>query len=689
MSGPDIVELTNSYSPNPYASGSGRPSSRSFGLHRKSASATYNPIFTPQDEYDNRTSRPRDERPPASTNLGPGRVGKFGVDLMLEITLCTFALAAAVPFIWLAVVMAKYDHEPVTANKSNYAKQATSTISTLFTILFAAVLGSTLKRFATWRLERGIQLGLLEQIMQSRTVFAAFTTLLSLRAFNIMSLILLICWACSPLGSQASLRLISTGIEFNTENNLVSYPDTITNQVFDSVSGVSAVLTALKPTYVSSILGPTTMKSGTMDLWGNVRVPWLDESLPQGNDGWADLSTVNITEGMYSSLVGLPVASLANKNSSFVIETTYMNLDCKTSQPEKLVDINYNVTAGNGTFLGPNTTALEANPNGIYPFWQVAMNQFVNDGIYFYGWPEELVNVTDNDLPQATFLFQTRGPWVARCLINQIYVESNVSCVSTTDATTQLPGCSVSAQRKSPRKHAPSTVTTLSFPSTFSYMTENWIMATDPLSSSAYSSLSEYYLQNTTAAFILSGNGRNYADYTNVTNLEFSQRLGQLLNTWVLASQVSASTMQFYGLNYRNTTATYFEGREVYLISWGWLAIYCASISVMLIAALFSIWCAFNTTIPDVLSYCSSLTRDSKYFDFAKGGSTLDGVVRAKMLRNIEVKLGEVVDQDDQQGQFRNDFVNDLNYRPGEGVPQLAIAPPEYLRTPKRGMLYA
>jgi len=130
MSGPDIVELTNSYSPNPYASGSGRPSSRSFGLHRKSASATYNPIFTPQDEYDNRTSRPRDERPPASTNLGPDRVGKFGVDLILEITLCTFALAAAVPFIWLAVVMAKYDHETVTAHKSNYAKQATSTVRT-------------------------------------------------------------------------------------------------------------------------------------------------------------------------------------------------------------------------------------------------------------------------------------------------------------------------------------------------------------------------------------------------------------------------------------------------------------------------------------------------------------------------------------------------------------------------------
>ena len=127
--------------------------------------------------------------------------------------------------------------------------------STLFTILFAAVLGSTLKRFATYRLERGIRLGLLEQVMQSRTFFAALTTQLSFRAFNVTAVILLMSWVFSPLGSQASLRLVTVGKQYTVHSSLVSHVDTITNQVFDSVSGVEALSTSLKPSYVSSVLG--------------------------------------------------------------------------------------------------------------------------------------------------------------------------------------------------------------------------------------------------------------------------------------------------------------------------------------------------------------------------------------------------------------------------------------------------
>ncbi|KIX09675.1 uncharacterized protein Z518_00756 [Rhinocladiella mackenziei CBS 650.93] len=686
MSGPDDIDLPSLYGSSSYGLGEqphSRRSLRTFGhLHRKSASAAYNPILTPQEEYGNRALPARDKQAPPSTTLGPGRIGKFGADLVLEIIVCAFAVLVAVPFLWLAITMAKFDHDEVTDSKTDFIKQATSTASTLFTILFAAVLGSSLKRFATWRLERGIRLGLLEQIMQSRTVFQAVTTQLSFRAFNLTALILLISWTFSPLGSQASLRLISTGTELTTDTGLVSYVDTITNQVFDSVSGVDSLLTALKPTYVSSVLGPNSTKSGTMDLWGAVRIPWLVENAEKDADGWTNLSKSNLTEGSYTSLVGVPVASLANRNASFVIETTYMNLDCDKPQNESLVDINFNVTSGNGTFLGPNTTSPD--DSAIYPSWQVAMNQFVSNSLYFYGYPELLVNVSDADIPQATFLFQTRGPWVARCQINQIYVESNVTCEAVTDS--QIPVCSVSAQRKSPKRHAPSTVTTLSFPSTFDYMTSEWILATDPLLSSGYSSLSEYYLQNTTAAFILSGNDREYADYGNVTAQQFSQRLGQLLNTWVLAGQVSANAME-YSLSHRNSTATYTVAHAVYLCSWTWLGVYCASIAVMLTAGAFSIWCAFHTTVPDVLSYCSSLTRDSKFFEFAKGGSTLDGLHRAKTLRNVQVKFGEVVDPSDDG--FRNDFVNEIGSRPNDGMGCLAIAPPEYVRAPKRGLLYA
>ncbi|KIW90598.1 uncharacterized protein Z519_08381 [Cladophialophora bantiana CBS 173.52] len=684
----DSIELSSPYGSGLYGMGGRphtRPSVRSLAsLHRKSASAQYNPILTPQEELSGGFFQRRVDNspPPSTTTLPPGRVGKFGTDLLVEILVCSFAVLVSVPFMWLAVTAAKFDGHRVTEADTDYIKQTTSTASTLFTILFAAVLGSTLKRFATWRLENGVRLGLLEQIMQSRTFFAAVTTQLSFPAFNLTALILLSSWVFSPLGSQASLRLVSTGRDYTADSGTVSYVDTITNQVFDSVSGVDSLLTSLKPSYVSSVLGPTTMKNGTMDLWGNVRIPWLLDNLDKNADGWSILSKANMTEGSFSALVGVPMASLANRNSSFVIETTYMNLDCDKPRDQDEISINFNVTSGNGTFLGPNTTV---SSDAIYPFWQVAMNQFVSDDYYFYGYPEQLVNVIGANIPQATFLFQTRGPWVAKCQINQIYLESNVSCQSVPDS--ELPVCSVTAQRNSPNKHAPSTVTTLSFPSTFSYLAQTWILATDPLPSSGYSSLSEYYLQNTTAAFILSGNGRNYADYSNVTAQQFSQRLGQLLNTWVLLSQVSADTMQF-PLNHRNTTAFYTEGYDVYVVSWVWLGVYCASIGVMLVAAFCSIWCAYNTTIPDVLSFCSSLTRDSTYFDFAKGGSALDGIVRARMLRNVEVKLGEVVDRRADDG-FATDFVNDINVRRGSPMAHLAVAPPEYLRKPRRGLLYA
>lgn len=697
----DPIELTSPYSssiPNPYQyeglSHQSRPSFASLGsLNRKRASAAYNPIHGTEEADHIRFSQhiPQqiqqfadDRFQPSSKELVPGRIGKFGTDLLIEILVCAFAVLVTVPFLWLAVAMAKYHHEEVSDSRSNFIKQATATASTLFTILFAAVLGSTLKRLATWRLQNGIRLGHLEQIMQSRTVFAALTTMVSFRALNLTALVLFFAWAFSPLGSQASLRLISTGIIFKADSSLVSHVDTIGNNIFDSVSGVSSLLTSLKPSYVGSVLGPTSLKASSMDLYGNPRIPWLRTDLEKDENGWQDLTNVNFTEASYSSLVGLRVSSLANRNSSFVVETTYMNLDCEKPKDETPIEISFNVTAGiNGTFSGPNTTA-GATGSGIYPSWQVAMDQYVSRA-YFYGYPELLVNSSDADIPQGTMLWQSpHGPWVSRCKINQVYVESNVTCYSVVDA--QLPHCAVLFQRESPKKHAPSTVTTLSFTETFRSLSNAWILATDPLTSSGYSSLSEYYLQNTSATFILSGNGRDYANYTNVTAEEFSQRLGQLLNSWVLGSQLSADTMQ-YSLTYQNTTAFYTEARPVYICSWAWLTVYCLGIGVMFVAALVSIYCAFNTTIPDILSYCSSLTRDSRFFASAKGGSTLDGLVRAKILQDVEVRLGEVADTSENSLSGRDGFQNAV--RTDQGARYLAIAPPEYLRPPKRGVIYA
>ena len=135
----DFIELPSPYGSSSFGFGNRphtRQSIRSLGsLHRKSASAQYNPILTPQEEYSNGASQFRDEqrehRSSGTTTLDSGRVGKFGTDLLIEILLCTFAVGVSVPFLWLAITMAKYDGERVTESDTNYIKQATSTVRTL------------------------------------------------------------------------------------------------------------------------------------------------------------------------------------------------------------------------------------------------------------------------------------------------------------------------------------------------------------------------------------------------------------------------------------------------------------------------------------------------------------------------------------------------------------------------------
>ncbi|KAF2649418.1 hypothetical protein K491DRAFT_200622 [Lophiostoma macrostomum CBS 122681] len=81
---------------------------------------------------------------------------------------------------------------------------------TVFPILFAGVIGAFLNALATWRLEEGISVVSLEYLLQSRTVLGTITTPFSLQTLNMLAPGLLLLWALSPVGGQASLRLIAT-----------------------------------------------------------------------------------------------------------------------------------------------------------------------------------------------------------------------------------------------------------------------------------------------------------------------------------------------------------------------------------------------------------------------------------------------------------------------------------------------
>lgn len=97
----------------------------------------------------------------------------------------------------------RVDDDPIPALQ-NAAKYG----PTIFPIAFAAIMGTCLRNVAAWKLERGITVLSLEHLLGSRTVFSAITTPLSLRTVNILTLCLIFLWVLSPIGGQATFRLI-------------------------------------------------------------------------------------------------------------------------------------------------------------------------------------------------------------------------------------------------------------------------------------------------------------------------------------------------------------------------------------------------------------------------------------------------------------------------------------------------
>ena len=179
------------------------------------------------------------------------------------------------------------------------------------------------------------------------------------------------------------------------------------------------------------------------------------------------------------------------------------------------------------------------------------------------------------------------------------------------------------------------------------------------------------YLQDPSTSFILD-NSQTLVDLANVTAEEFSVRLGQLINTYILdglAYRVIASgTGSERYLPNRTTTVTFTHLEEVYVCSWGWLTMLMISIFALLAVALLSAWYSMKTVIPDVLRYCSSMTRDSRQLD-VRGGGTLDGMERARLLSNFEVRLG-------------------VTHETNDGIGSLVLASPGMVSRPDRGRLY-
>lgn len=175
-------------------------------------------------------------------------------------------------------------------------------------MIFAFVTGRLITHLARHRLENGSTLGILEQLMGSQTLGSAYSTHIQLRIVNPVGICLLGIWLLSPIGAQSLLRILHQATR--------SIHTTVTH--FDHLKQGDSYATNPAGSYVGSLLASSAVKDGPEDLWGNVKIPFLQADAGHKDGNWRAVNKVD--EGpVYSGLVGIPVTGVPFGNSTFSI----------------------------------------------------------------------------------------------------------------------------------------------------------------------------------------------------------------------------------------------------------------------------------------------------------------------------------------------------------------------------------
>ena len=260
-------------------------------------------------------------------------------------------------------------------------------------------------QISRWKLEKGAALGTLEQLLGSRTIGSAILTQFQLRSLNLLGVSLISVWAFSPLGGQSFLRMLRSRFDIITSPSEMDYLETnglnlfqvTTNDIGsdttspEDLQGLIAGATALLDGFYNTALTSSySLENSTMDVWENPKIPLLSSFGDMKNPEWQQVPTHPAME--YSALVGLPITNISVGNTTFSIESTYLNFECVNistvwSNPSKeshnqlsrIVEprISYNDSIAspilNGTWQG-----FPANSSEGASTWEIAVDRFID-----------------------------------------------------------------------------------------------------------------------------------------------------------------------------------------------------------------------------------------------------------------------------------------------------------------------
>ncbi|KXH59981.1 hypothetical protein CSAL01_11978 [Colletotrichum salicis] len=200
----------------------------------------------------------------------------------------------------------------------------TNELASIFPIIFASVVGRLMTEATRLRLERGATLGSLEQLIGSRIVGATVITLFNFPSFNVLGASLAITWALSPLGTQSLLRTATSLLEPQvTRTNITYFDNSARSELADNnwwgggnSYSVTAWFRSISTLYVALVSTSGAIKSDTVDLWGNVKIPFLRHTEPVWKNVSYDAGADSYT------LAGIPLNNVTAGNTTLRIESS-------------------------------------------------------------------------------------------------------------------------------------------------------------------------------------------------------------------------------------------------------------------------------------------------------------------------------------------------------------------------------
>lgn len=573
---------------------------------------------------------------------------------------------------------------------------------TLFTIVFVTIVSTFVRRFALWKAQRGAYVTDLEQLQGSISLPSTLKLVWSLRSFGLKSILLVLVWSFYYLGSQA-VKLeyqLSLSTDFQSMKVAIQRPDAVgyfspnLTQAYDNShyknpndenESASSGITPLKTTdtYFKSILLDLMGMNGKE--WGKVNPgtnngPLIPDyytflgKIGQENvidtirrkyAGWIDTShrsTTGEEEIPFVSFSGTTPSFYHNTNDAKNPTQNYpddrallgsytqnhigfLNVSCggltvlplssfPGTDPDVLVSMNMTTPRLdapkdlNGKTLREFTWSLRGN--AIDPTPSGTLPDDCSEGVGVDGCS---VNMTQRTLQSI-------------CSVSVKYVDMQVSCLASGCFPLRIRWSNNTSEFNATSHSTPfdDNAFALNFFDGYSRQSSGDMQGWEDIQT--YNEL----VWSTLGAADGPSIGAN--DILDAFETSISQYLSRFFNTYHALSQMAISVPLRPNITRLedNKPDDFFQlvdfkgavYEQAYRIYWVWIPIDFIACAILLAAAVGSYWLRVHTLAPDIFGFVSSLTRGNPHIQLPSEGSTLNGIERARMLKKVKVKFGNV-----------------------------------------------